>query len=357
MAIEPSQISLRLLPGDKAPYLRLSLPLNKKKNPTIIFDRISVVVLWNAGCAGCLPVIESISSFSYEHGIPCYGISVMVRDIEATLLAAAASKTEALLAVEESDGGTLGLSRGWVTKHWLEASGQEAVPAGFIIDEKGDIAWMGDPGEIKDVLPKIISRSWNVAAARQHWKALASDEEIQLLRLDREVSDAIVVGNSAKAIQVVENAQGANPSIYSNKKFSLIKFDALVSDPHSREAALAQYVECSNVFRDDWKTQLRLATWITRITPLESHTVEIVTKHLSELETRLGNEAEGKPDTTGRLMLQLTFANIFIQAGSKESAKQRVQDATVICQDGDLPPNLKTWAESEIGKLKSQIAA
>lgn len=120
----------RLLPGDPAPNLKLSCALNRDELPSIVFDRASLVILWNAGCAGCLPVIGELAEATDQYDIPWYGMAVMVRNVEATTEAAKSSPSKVLLAVEARPEDTSGISHGWVTRHWFEARGQQTIVLG-----------------------------------------------------------------------------------------------------------------------------------------------------------------------------------------------------------------------------------
>jgi len=158
----------RLLPGDRAPGLKLARIFNRETPvEQVKFDRLSAVILWNAGCVGCLPAVSEVAELGAAHDMPCYGVAVMVRDVDRTAAAAMEGNSKAILALEARPADVTGLSRGWVTRHWLEASGQQGVPAAFLVDGRSVVVWMGDPTEIRDVLPAVLNGRWDVEEARR----------------------------------------------------------------------------------------------------------------------------------------------------------------------------------------------
>ncbi|KLC53497.1 hypothetical protein, partial [Xanthomonas perforans] len=92
----------RLLPGDKAPDLRLARTFNSGQSiEQITFDRLTAVILWNAGCAGCLPAIAEVAELAADYAMSVYGVAVMVRDIERTAEVALQGHPQAVMALEE----------------------------------------------------------------------------------------------------------------------------------------------------------------------------------------------------------------------------------------------------------------
>ena len=54
-----------------------------------------------------------------------------------------------------------------MSKNWMEAAGQEGIPTAFLVDTKGNIAWIGHPMELKDeVIQNALSGTSQRARAR-----------------------------------------------------------------------------------------------------------------------------------------------------------------------------------------------
>ena len=52
---------------------------------------------------------------------------------------------------------------GFMVRHWLSASAANGSPADFVVDAQGKIAWIGNPADIDQVLPKIWNKDFSVS--------------------------------------------------------------------------------------------------------------------------------------------------------------------------------------------------
>jgi hypothetical protein len=46
----------------------------------------------------------------------------------------------------------------------MQASAQNGIPAAFIVDQEGRIAWMGHPGRMDEPLKQIVEKTWDMKA-------------------------------------------------------------------------------------------------------------------------------------------------------------------------------------------------
>jgi thiol-disulfide isomerase/thioredoxin len=57
---------------------------------------------------------------------------------------------------------------GYMTKNWLQAAGQNGIPASFLIDQDGKIAWMGHPAlGLEQAIPLVLAHKLDKAAAER----------------------------------------------------------------------------------------------------------------------------------------------------------------------------------------------
>ncbi len=363
------QSPLRILPGDEAPSLSLSYilhrgaipfptlvsPPEKEPNQLVTFDRLSIVILWNAGCGGCLPVIEELSEFAAEHNVPCYGVAVMVRDSEATAAIASSRALKAFLAIEERPLlSSSALWRGLVTRHWLEASGQAGVPAGFIIDGSGTIAWMGDPADIKSVLSRLFVDDWDITAARKEWSSRVSDVDIQNLRIVGDLTELLVAGKIAVAKEFIDLAEKQWSAVTLDKDFNLLKFDVLILEPGFETSALEQYAKCIEVFPDRLDVQLRLATRVLARMPSNEIALGMAIDRLKTCEKALSEAAHPaeQKDLGERVFVSLTLAEALLHAGLPGEALPRIENAAILSQDWRFSKSDIAWVEAEIDRLR-----
>lgn len=201
-------IRQRLLPGDPAPPISTKPPLTDEQRARFARGRARVVMLWNAGCSACMPVIETVSSFGVEHGIPCLAVAVLTRNPQATAIAvASAGHVEATFAEEEPHPTWSPMARGSMTRQWLEASGIAAIPAGYIVDQDGVVAWMGNPYEMMPVLTNILCGRHDIQAERKRMAAEITDDDIAIGRICRHISELLLEGRFGEAREAAELTQ------------------------------------------------------------------------------------------------------------------------------------------------------
>ncbi|SDA93645.1 hypothetical protein [Sinorhizobium sp. NFACC03] len=198
-------------------------------------------MLWNAGCVGCLHAVGELAKFAEPLGVPVYGIAVLVRDVEATAAAAAQGNDKTVLALEDRPAATSGLSRGAVTREWLEASGRDGVPTTNVIDGAGVLAWIGDPEDAKPVVAAVLDGTWDFPAARVAWREAISDDAFVRKQALREVMDALTAGRMADAAEAIAEAERSSPAITADEQFACIKLDVLARAGDREPEAAAHY--------------------------------------------------------------------------------------------------------------------
>lgn len=338
----------RLLPGDRAPELKLDRVFNHEPIFSVRFDRLSVVILWNAGCAGCLPLLSETAEFTNAIDVPCYGVAVYTRDVDRTEKAAHELATSAILALEEQPTQPSVLSRGSVTRNWLEASGQQGVPAGFIVDEKSTVAWIGDPSAIKEVLSDIRAGRWDVQTARKQWAETNTPEYNRILKTVRELTEAMVIRDLASAQAIIDNAEHETPSVVNDRQFILLKLDVLSSLSDREADALAFYSAVADKFGDDEGMQISLAGKIVRGASASKRALQMVIE-------RLGGADGPAPDDPHARIFHLYRWLILAEA---QMLAERAAEATALLdriasfsQAEDLPEHIKADLPRQVERI------
>ncbi|MBZ2491678.1 hypothetical protein IPS94_21740 [Xanthomonas perforans] len=344
----------RLLPGDKAPDLRLARTFNSGQSiEQITFDRLTAVILWNAGCAGCLPAIAEVAELAADYAMSVYGVAVMVRDIERTAEVALQGHPQAVMALEERPHHAVGLMRGSVTRKWLEASGVAGVPTAYLVDGEGRIAWIGDPAEIAGVLPELATGSWEVAAARERWRATASDEEVAQLRLTRDVMDTLIAGQIQTARELVAAGERDLPSLNSDAEFAILKFQALAAAPAEVNQAVAHYRAAVARF----PTDLRLQTMMggAALTQLGSEP-EVLWLVFQAMAGISDGPADNAGEQQSRIQSRLLEAEAAARLDRPEDAVIALERAAVLSRSTALPESARGWATREIKRVRKLLS-
>ncbi|MEQ8400008.1 MAG: hypothetical protein RIB53_04185 [Roseitalea porphyridii] len=350
-------VSVRLLPGDKAPGLRLSIPLNRDRLPAVRFDRLSVVVLLNAGCGTCMRALERVCELGAAHQVPCYGIGVMVQNVEATKERMAGRAPTAILAIEEPPSDQFGLSRGWVTRRWLEPSGQEGVPAAFIVDGGGTVVWMSHPDGIEAVLPKMLDDGWDVEAARQSWRSAVPGEAVGHLLVVRNLTDAAIAGDAQAAIALINEAERKWPGIVRDKAYGRTKLTVLADNPDHHEAALAHYKRCVEAFGGDRDYQLGLAAWVLEKRLPEAALRLLVACLISHEPAQDILVMDEGREAMMRQWLNALLADALIRLDRHGDALLRIDRAEALLQSPAIPQHTRAEAKYRLDEIMASLRA
>jgi Spy/CpxP family protein refolding chaperone len=68
--------------------------------------------------------------------------------------------------------------KGAMADAWVNAAGRSTIPCAFLIDLKGNVAWMGHPMELKDeVIDKVLDGTFDLKQAAEKYNARLKDAE------------------------------------------------------------------------------------------------------------------------------------------------------------------------------------
>lgn len=226
--------------GDPAP--KLSISSWEKGEPVPAFQPGSIYILefWATWCGPCIEAMPHLTEIQrkYENS----GVHV----IGVTTPDARSNTTEAIrkLVIAKGDaiGYRMGLDEnGTMNRSYLLASAMPVIPATYIVDRNGVLAWVGSPSTMDEPLAQIVAGTWNLAGARDEFKKNQA-YGIALLGLDAALKkkDAAAIERHSKVIMelggdsVVSMAilasslvdPGANLDFKANPRLASIAVDA-----------------------------------------------------------------------------------------------------------------------------------
>ncbi|TGR65658.1 redoxin domain-containing protein [bacterium M00.F.Ca.ET.194.01.1.1] len=330
---------LLFLPGDRAPSLDLEIPIGEQRVLPTSVDKVSLIVLWNAGCAGCVEVLENLSALDTEFKTSSYGVAIMVRDVEATLDFGRSLSVKSRLFIEATSDRTR-LSRGEVTRAWFEASGHVAVPAAFVVDASGVLLWTGYADALVQILGRIRDGNWDIVAAREQKSREIDKAGAGYRSVVNDMNEALMVDEVTTALQIINVVEQRFPSILQNGDYCLAKLQALLCADRAEVEIQTHYEDAIVKFADDFALRIRLASEILRHPVAEQEMLQLVLRDMKKID-----QHDAGVELGDRVRLKLALTRASAALGKRLEAEEYASRLRVLIKQGVLPPRLSQEIE------------
>jgi thiol-disulfide isomerase/thioredoxin len=216
--------------GDPAPKLEVKSFI--KGAPVSEFEpgKLYVVEFWATWCGPCRQSIPHLSELQKKNPeITFIGVSVWERNQDKVkpFVDEMGDKMAYRVAMDAvpKEGGA---DQGAMARSWMQAAGQDGIPAAFIINKESKIAWIGHPMSMEEPLEKIKSGSWDLKAAAEEFRKAAEGQKRQN-ELGAEFNKALKSGDPKDIVAVVDKIVSEIPaaevSVGTKKLAALIKLN------------------------------------------------------------------------------------------------------------------------------------
>jgi len=208
-----------LLPGDKAPEIKVSKWMQGNAIKSYKKGTVYVVEFWATWCGPCIKSIPHINQLSikFKGKAEFVGVSIWEEkeDLEnrtAKFMKDMGKDMTYRVAMDAADD--------FMATNWMEASFSNGIPTAFIINQEGLIAWIGHPMDMDEPLAQIVDKKFDLAASRAEYEKLVEKDqennrelaklgEAEKLYKDGKVSEALAILNelAAKDSQIAVDAK------------------------------------------------------------------------------------------------------------------------------------------------------
>ncbi len=256
--------------GDAAPAFKVGRWVKGAPVTELKKGQIYVVEFWATWCPPCKDSIPHLTELSKKLAgkVTFIGVDVWERGNDE----AAIDKKVDEFVKEFGDKMDYNVCRDGADKHmvkaWMEAAKQRGIPAAFIVDKAGTIAFIGNPHPgskaFEEALEKIVAGTWDVKAAIAAAEKEAAEEKVEEDKAKarqaawKEVSPEIMAATKAKdwakVLTLADAAQAKYPDLKANLKRS--RFLALAAT----DAAKAQALVDADLVKPDMPAYMNTAT-------------------------------------------------------------------------------------------------
>ncbi len=170
--------------GDPAPPLTVSKFVKGTKVDKFEPGKIYVVEFWATWCGPCKVSIPHLTELQEKHkDVTFIGVSVWENDPELVepFVQEMGDKMNYTVAMDDvGDGGKP--DKGKMAENWMTAAGEGGIPAAFVVNKDGKIAWVGHPMEMEKPLAQIVDGTYDLdKAVSDRLEEKARQQKLQAL--------------------------------------------------------------------------------------------------------------------------------------------------------------------------------
>jgi hypothetical protein len=230
--------------------------------------------------------------------------------------------------------------KGAMAVTWMEAAGQNGIPSAFLIDTKGQIAWIGHPMSLKEsIIEEVLSGNFDTKKAAVQYEE-EKKNSAKLNQVWAGLNSAVQKKNWDAATEKLEEAEKLFPA-GQHQALDMMRFNILAGKgDYSSAYKVAEKISDDN--KDSADVQNELAWKIATDPSLKERDLK-----LAEKMARRANEAT-KGDNAAILD---TLARVLYMQGNKEEAIALQEKAVAKVEGNDKDTFARTLESYKKGEL------
>lgn len=314
LALTSAARAQRLGVGDPAPRILVSEWIKGEPVKTFAEGKPYVVEFWGTWCPPCVSSIPHINEIQKKHaaeGLTIIGVAINERSMDKVrkFVADMGPKMDYRVAVDEANGA--------MSANWLTAAGQTSVPTAFLVDRKGNIAWIGHPMQMDESVDKLVAGTLDVKAAREE-AIKAKELDKKLNALQERLGQAMAKNDFKGAVVIVDEAMQVDPRLV--VQLAPLRFDLLLkTEDFERAYAYARKAVKETLWEEP--VALNSIAWAIvdpRRTDLKKRDLDLALLVAERLVAFTENKDFGALDTLARV--QFTRGEVAAAVGTMDRA-------------------------------------
>jgi thiol-disulfide isomerase/thioredoxin len=336
--------------GSKAPEIRVAHWVQGQ--PVTHFEpgRVYVLEFWATWCGPCRSAIPHLSKLAKAHGdrVTIVGVNVFERETQGTPKGIEQiEKFVSSMGANMSYPVCVDTHENFMAEAWMQASGRQGIPASFVVDGEGKIAWIGHPlGGLDGVIQGLLDGTFDAEAGRA---AMAEEEnrQAEMQRRMRQMQPffaALKSENYEQAVREVDKL--AAEGVHDEHVIRFLKFQAASVCRKQEEA-----IKIGNAILNDPESKGHLLGIGMVVAELDNPSPDLIRLAIRSIETGMVEDSESTADY--RYLFGNALASLYFKLGEKAKAAEIARSAIEDCRKSGsrgaqfLPQLEATLAEFE----------
>jgi thiol-disulfide isomerase/thioredoxin len=327
--------------GDAAPKLLVAKWVQGDPVKEFEADKAYIVEFWATWCGPCrvsIPHLNELHEKFKDKGLVVIGQDVWERDesLVEPFVKKMGDKMTYRVAMDDKSKE----EQGAMAITWMKAAGQNGIPAAFVVNRQGKIAWIGHPMSLKEqVLEDVLADRYDLAKAAAE-KEQEESNRAQLTELSKKLNTSMRQKNWDDAEKAVNEMEKLLPA-GARSGLAMTRFQILTRRG-DYDAAYKVVADLSDADPDNAMLQNQIAWTIASHKDLEKRDLALAEK----IAERGNKAAKGKDPNILDTLARIQFMN-----GKKSQAIETEQKAVDLADD-DMKKEFKKFLESyKAGKL------
>lgn len=205
-----------LAPGMKAPSLKFSEWIKGTEVKAFKPGNVYVVEFWATWCGPCIEGMPHLSELQakFKDKVTVIGVNAFERPDEKDISAKVkkfvegqGSKMAYTVARDTTEGD--------MAKNWMTAANQNGIPCAFIVDQKGEVVWIGHPAMMDEPLSQVVEGTFDLEQSKKDFAAQmeATEKRMALSKRLAELNALYKEGKKDEAEKGFDEFIKANPGM------------------------------------------------------------------------------------------------------------------------------------------------